>query len=77
MNMKFRLRSIGEEPTYKQASETAVPEPDGGFIVLAHLQVVNVPQMSGPYVGVTVPYAMIKGAQVGDEFTVYFERVRQ
>jgi hypothetical protein len=72
--MKFRLTGIREEDLANSPGNTAtaavVASTPVERVVVAELTAPDVPG----YYGIRVPYNVIEGARVGDEFTLHLER---
>jgi hypothetical protein len=75
--MKVRLTGITEEPVYLSLP-VAEPTVESSSIraTMARFDVINPPTPTS-YTTILVPYLVVKGAQVGDEFTLHLERVRK
>jgi hypothetical protein len=70
--MKVRLTAISEEDLVNMpASATAATPSPFEKVIVARLAAPDVPG----YYGIHIPYKVIEGAQVGDEFTLHLERV--
>ncbi len=75
--MKVRLTGITEEPVYLNLPGDGAPvESSSVRATMARFEVINSPTPTS-YTAVLVPYAVVDGAQVGDEFTLHLERVRK
>ena len=77
--MKTKLTGINEEPTYAAFPDgTTIPQAQSpsGTITMARLSVSGLPSPQG-YNVIVIPYAVIEGAQIGDEFTLHLERVKK
>jgi hypothetical protein len=75
--MQVRLTGITEEPAYinMPGGGPAIETPSRR-ITMARCEVVNQPTPTS-YSVILVPYALVEGAQVGDEFTLHLERVKK
>lgn len=78
--MRVRLVGIAEEGIYDDPQNSggsvgAGPRRASRYVVMASLRLVE-GQEDAPYSGLNIPYEAIKGAQVGDEFTLHLERAR-
>ncbi len=73
--MKVRLTGITEEPAYiNLPGREAMIEAPSQRITMARCEIVNQPTPTS-YSVILVPYALVDGAQVGDEFTLHLERI--
>ncbi len=70
--MKVRLTAISEEDlsTLPTTATASTPSPFEK-VVIARLMAIDMPS----YYGIHIPYKVIEGAQIGDEFTLHLERV--
>lgn len=70
--MKVRLTAISEEDLSTQPTTATAPTPSPfEKIIVARLMATDMP----PYYGIHIPYKVIEGAQVGDEFTLHLESI--